>query len=254
MRFIRAIALLPALLVACGGGGGGGGGGLNAEQQEAQLLLETCGFEAILSFLDAVTISADIVDPAGTSLPPIQVNGVDQAAGNIAWALDTGGDPAPEVLGVIQFADNTGQPAEPPFDITQFQAAGLAGFDQVLSQLADGWTVTITVNQPPPPLVLFRIIFTYTGGAVSDATGTGNVQGAPCGTTYTFNGASLANLVGAFPILGTTSNYGSPDTTLTGSTDFDGTATATVECTVDGGSNTYQFAVDFVAMTVTALP
>jgi hypothetical protein len=253
MRFIRAIALLPALLVSCGGGGGGGGGS-TAERDEAQLLLETCGFEALSEFLDSLGISVAIVDPAGTSLPAIQVNNVDQAQGNIAWALDTGGDPAPDVLGVIQFQDATGLAAEPPFDITQFQAAGLAGFDQVLSQLADGWTVSMTINAPPPPLVLVRIIFSYTGGVVSDVTGNGNVQGVPCGTTYTFTGAALADLVGAFPILGTTSTYGAPDTTLAGTTDFDGTDTAVVECTVDGGTATYRFAVDLGALTVTALP
>jgi hypothetical protein len=253
MRFIRAIALLPVLLVACGGGGGGGGGN-SAEQQEALALLETCGFEAISAFLNSVGISAAIVDPAGTSLPAIQVNNADQAQGNIAWSLDTGGDPAPDVLGVIQFQDAAGLPAEPPFDITQFQAAGLAGFDQVLNQLPDGWSVTLTVNAPPPPLVLNRIIFTYTAGVVSDVTGNGNIQGAPCGTTFTFTGVALADLVGAFPTFGTNTTYNSPDTVLNGGTDFDGTDTAVVECTVDGGTATYRFAVDLGAMTVTALP
>jgi hypothetical protein len=253
MRFVRAIALLSALLTSCGGGGGGGGGN-SAEQQEAQTLLETCGFEAIGEFLDAIGISADIVDPAGTGLPAIQVNGVDQTQGSLSWALDTGGDPAPDVLGVIQFVNDTGQPAEPPFDITQFQAAGLGGFDQVLNQLPDGWSVTLTVNRLPPPLVLVRTVFTYTSGAVSDATGNGNIQGNPCGTTFIFTGAALADLVGAFPTLGTNSTYGAPDTSLLGTTDFDGTGTATVECTVDGGSTTYRFAVDLGAMTVTALP
>lgn len=254
MRTIFVIALSSTLLVACGGGGGGGGGGTDPAQEEAQLLLETCGFEAINALVDAVGIASAIVDPAGTSLPAIQVNAVDQAQGNLSWALDTGGDPAPELIGVIQFSDDAGQPAEPPFDITQFQAAGLGGFDQVLSQLADGWTVTFTINAPPPPLVLMRMIFTYTSGVVSDVTGNGNVQGVPCGSTYTFSGAALADLVGAFPTLETTSNYGAPDTALVGTTNLDGTATAIVECTVDGGTTTYRFAVDLVALTVTPLP
>ncbi|HEX5137806.1 MAG TPA: hypothetical protein VFY93_12590 [Planctomycetota bacterium] len=253
MRFVRAIVLFPALLVGCGGGGGGGGGS-NAERQEAQALLEACGIEAIVEFLDAIDVSTSIVDPAAASLPAIQVNNVDQAGGNIAWSLDTGGDPAPELLGVIQFQDDTGQPAEPPFDLTQFQAAGLGGFDAVLNQLADGWSVTITVNATPPVLVLIRTIFTYTGGVVSDVTANGNIQGLPCGTTFTFTGGTLADFAGAFPNLGTNSNYGSPDTTLAGTTDFDGTDTATVECTVDGGTATYRFAVDLGAMTVTPLP
>ncbi|NUN52390.1 MAG: hypothetical protein HUU06_06350 [Planctomycetaceae bacterium] len=91
MRFIRAIALLPALLVACGGGGGGGGGS-NAERDEAQLLLETCSFEALTEFLDAFGLPIAIVDPADTTaLPAVQVTNVDQAQGNIAWSLDTGG-------------------------------------------------------------------------------------------------------------------------------------------------------------------
>jgi hypothetical protein len=253
MRFVRAIVLLPAFLIGCGGGGGGGGGS-SAEQQEAQALLETCGIEALVQFLDSVGISVAIVDPAAASLPAIQVNSVDQMAGSIAWSLDTGGDPAPDILGVIQFQDDTGQPAEPPFDITQFQAAGLAGFDAVLTNLADGWSVTVTVNTPPPVLVLVRTIFTYTGGVVTDVTGNASIQGVPCGSTFTFTGATLANFAGAFPNLGTNSNYGSPDTALAGTTDFDGTDTPTVECTVDGGTKTYRFAVDLGAMTVTPLP
>lgn len=254
MRFIRVIALMPALLVACGGGGGGGGGS-TAERDEAQLLLETCSFEALTEFLDAFGLPVAMVDPADTTtLPAIQVTNVDQTQGSIAWSVDTGGDPAPDLLGVIQFQDAAGQPAEPPFDITGFQAAGLDGLDDVLDQLDDGWTVTVTVNAPPLPLVLVRVIFTFTGSAVSDVTGNGNIQGTPCGTTFTFTGANLADLVGAFPILGTTSTYGSPDTTLSGTTDFDGTDTAVVECTVDGGTATYRFAVDIGAGTVTALP
>jgi len=252
MRFVRAIVLLPAFLVACGGGGGSGGS--SAEQQEAQALLETCGIEAITQFLTSIDISVAIVDPAATSLPAIQVNSVDQVAGSIAWSLDTGGDPAPDILGVIQFQDDTGQPAEPPFDLTQFQAAGLAGFDAVLVNLADGWSVTITVNATPPVLVLVRTIFTYTGGVVSDITGNGNIQGVPCGTTFTYTGGTLADFAGAFPNFGTNTTYGSPDTTLVGTTDFDGTDTPTVECTVDGGTKTYRFAVDLGAMTVTPLP
>jgi len=76
----------------------------------------------------------------------------------------------------------------------------------------------------------------------------------PCGTTFTFTGGTLADFAGAFPNFGTTSTYGSPDTTLVGTTDFDGTDTATIECTVDAGTATYRFAVDLGAMTVTPLP
>ena len=254
MRFIRGFALLPLLLCACGGGGGGGGGGSTADQQAALTLLETCGLDGAGAFLEALGISISIVDPNATTLPPFVVMNADQAGGNLQWRLDLGGDPAPEYLGVIQFSNAMSQPAEPPFDLTQFVAAGLATFDQFLVQLPDGWTVTVNANAPLDPLVNFRVVLTYTSGAVSDSTGNANVQAGTCGTIFIFDGIALADLAGPFPTGDFMSTYNGDGTTLNGTTTFDGTDTATIDGVVNGGTATYTFSADLGAGTVTTVP
>lgn len=254
MRFIRGFALVPLLLCACGGGGGGGGGGNTADQQAALALLETCGLDGINAFLEALGISVSIVDPNATALPPFVVMSADQTGGNLQWRVDLGGDPAPEFLGIIQFSNAADQPAEPPFDITQFVAAGLATFDQFLTQLPDGWTVTVTANAPLDPLVNFRAVFTYTSGAVSDTNGNANVQAAGCGTIFIFAGIALADLAGPFPTGDFTATYNGNGTSLNGTTTFDGTDTASVDGTVNGGTATYTYAADLGAGTVTVVP
>ena len=158
-----------------------------------------------------------------------------QAQGSITWNVDLTGDPAPEAFGVIQFQDDTGQPADPGFDITQFMANGLGALDQSLSLLPDGWSVSITVNAPTQPLLNSRFIYAYTSGAVSGVTGTGNIQSVSCGTTFSFNGATLAELVAAFPTIDLTSTYTGGGTTLAGGTSLAGTDIATVDGKVNGG-------------------
>jgi len=254
MRFIRGIGLLATLLCGCGGGGGGGGGGLTADQQAAITLLETCGVTTIDRLLEALGISIAIVDPNATTLPPIQVMNADQMAGIIQWQLNLGGDPAPEFLGLIQFSNAMGQPAEPPFDLTQFVAAGLSTLDQFLDQLPDGWTVSINANAPLDPLVNSRFSYEYTSGAVSDVSGNANVQSGACGTIFILASGTLADLAGLFPTGEFTTNYSGNGTALNGMTTFDGTAVALAEGEVNGGTTTYTFAVDLVAGTVTAVP
>ncbi len=252
MRFIRGFALLPVLLCACGGGGGGGGN--TADQQAALALLEACGLDAIDGFLEALGISVSIVDPSATTLPPIVVMGADQTGGSIQWLLDLGGDPAPEFLGIIQFSNAMDLPAEPPFDLNQFVAAGLGTLDQFLVQLPDGWTVTVTANAPPEPLINSHVVFTYTSGAVSDSNGNANIGSATCGTIFILAGAALADLAGPFPNAGFTSRYNGNETSLDGTTSFDGTDVATVDGEVNGGTVTYTFAADLGAGTVTTVP
>ncbi len=255
MRFIRGLALLPLLLCACGGGGGGGGGGGNTADQQAGLtLLEICGIDGIDRFLEALGISVSIVDPNATSLPPIQVFAVDQAQGIIQWRVDLGGDPAPEFIGNIQFSNDLGQPASPPFDLNQFMAAGLGTLDQFLVQLPDGWTVTVVANAPLDPLINLRVVFTYTSGAVSDTNGNCNVQSAACGSILIFAGIALADLAGPFPTGDFMSTYNGNGTTLNGTTTFDGTDLATVDGEVNGGTAVYTFEVDLGAGTVVTVP
>ena len=250
MCSIRVFVLLPLLLCACGGGGGGGG--INADQQAAIQLLEDCGLDAIGRYLQALDITVQIVDPNGTTLPAITVVNTNQAQGSITWNVDLTGDPAPEAFGVIQFQDDTGQPADPGFDITQFMANGLGALDLSLATLPDGWSVSITVNAPTQPLLNSRFIYAYTSGAVSGVTGTGNIQSVSCGTTFSFNGATLAELVAAFPTIDLTSTYTGGGTTLAGGTSLAGTDIATVDGKVNGGTTTYTFAADLGAGTVTA--
>lgn len=249
MRSIREFVLLPFLLCACGGGGGGG---INADQQAAIQLLEDCGLDAIGRYLQALDITVQIVDPNGTTLPAITVVNTNQTQGSITWNVDLTGDPAPEAFGVIQFQDDTGQPADPGFDITQFMANGLGALDLSLSLLPDGWSVSITVNAPTQPLLNSRFIYTYTSGAVSGVTGSGNIQSVSCGTTFSFNGATLADLAAALPTIDMTSTYTGSGTTLAGTTSLAGTDIATVDGKVNGGTTTYTFAADLGAGTVTA--
>ncbi len=255
MRFIRGIALLAILLCGCGGGGGGGGGGgLTADQQAAITLLETCGVSTIDRFLEALGISVAIVDPNATTLPPMQVMNADQMNGIIQWQLNLGGDPAPEFIGLVQFANDLNQPAEPPFDLTQFVAAGLSTLDQFLDQLPDGWTVSISANAPLDPPINSRFVYEYTSGAVSEVSGNANVQSGACGTIFILAGAALADLAGLFPTADFMTTYGGNGTSLDGTTAFDGTAVALADGVVNGGTTTYTFAVDLVAGTVTAVP
>jgi len=255
MGCVRTFMALPLLLCACGGGGGGGAGANNADQQAALQLLEDCGLGAIADFLDALDIAVEIVDPNGTSLPAIDVIAVEQMQGHILWSADLGGDPAPELNGDIQFLNNMGQPAEPPFDLMQFMPpTGLGGLDAFLTQLPDGWTVRVSISTVGQPSVVANIFFSYAGGAADHGGGTVSAQDTPCGANYSFSNTPFADLVGAFPMLQTASTYTSGGTTLAGMTTFDGTDVATVDGGVNGGTAVYTFEADLGAQTVTAVP
>lgn len=255
MGLFRVLMIVPLLLCACGGGGGGGGGGnSNADQQAAKQLLMDCGFDGIEGFLDVLGIAVAIVEPGGPTLASIQVMAAEQMLGHIAWTADLGGDPAPELLGDVQFLDDMGQAAEPPFDITQFIAAGLGGLDAFLPQLPDGWTVAITINSVAPPLGIANFFFSYTSGAMNASNGNATVQNPPCGSSFTYSGATFADLGGPFPDMTFMSSYTSGGTSIDGTTTLDGTDVVTVDGTVNGGTTTYAFDVDLGAQTVTPVP
>jgi hypothetical protein len=254
MRSIRGIvALLPLLFCGCGGGGGGGGGGGTPDRDAAQTLLEDCGVDAINSFLEAFDVGVSIIDPAATSLPAIQVEAVDQMQGSIAWNANLTGDPAPELLGSLQFTNDQGQPAEPPFDLTQFMGGDLSTLDQFLDQLPDGWTVTITANSLLQPLVNTTFRFVYTSGAVSDVGGNGDVADAMsgCSASFLLQSAALSDVSGTFPDTAFKSTYAGGGTTFGGNTTFDGTDVPAVDGTVNSGTKTYTFDVDLGTGTVT---
>jgi flavin-binding protein dodecin len=179
-----------------------------------------------------------------------------QTQGLITWDLDLGGDPAPEVIGLIQFTNALGQPAEPPFDITQFVAAGLDTLDQFLDQLPDGWKVTITANTPAIPPSNVRFAFEYDSGAVIDVTGNGDIAGAAagCAMTFTLVSADLADLTGAFPSASFDAAYNGATARLEGTTTFDGTDVVAVDGEINDGGAIYEYEVDLGAGTVTALP
>jgi hypothetical protein len=177
-----------------------------------------------------------------------------QPSGTLQWQLDLGGDPAPEFIGLIQIANDQGQPAAPPFDLNQFVASGLATFDQFASQLADGWTVSINANAPLEPSINGRLVFAYTAGVVSGTDGNANVQGGVCGTVFILAGVPLADLVGAFPNADISSTFNGNGTALNGMTSFDGTDTPIVDGEVNGGTTVYAFAVDLGTGVVTAVP
>ncbi|MFI5403526.1 MAG: hypothetical protein ACHQ1G_11360, partial [Planctomycetota bacterium] len=223
-------------------------------QQAALDLLESCGLDGIGAYLEALGIQVSIVNPAAAVLPPIEVFGVNQMQGSMQWRVNLGGDPAPEYIGIIQFSNQLDQPAEPPFDLTQFQAAGLGTFDQFLVQLPDGWSVTVTANAPLDPLVNSRVSFTYTATVVSDTDGNANIQAGACGTIFVFTGISLANLAGPFPTGEFMTTYNGNATALNGSTTFDGTDVVIVDGDVNAGTTVYTFEADLGAGTVVTVP
>jgi len=254
MRFMCGLVCLPLLLCACGGGGGGGGNGDTTDRDAAQQLLETCGVLAYGSFLDALDVAMATVDPSDARTLPIVVVFADQGQGSLSFEVDLGGDPAPELIGDIQFLDDQGDPASPPFDLNQLVSQGLDSLDQLVTQLLDGWSMAINFSSPTEPLLNAGFFFTFASSAVSGVTGNALSQGVECTAIFDLVETPLADLAPAFPTVDLATTISGTETALAGTTAFDGTNVAIVDVTVNAGTTVYSFAINLDTGAVTPVP
>jgi len=215
------------------------------------MVLESCGVLALDSFLEALDLAVAILDPNATGALPIVVSSVDQPGGSVSWEADLGGDAAPELIGTLQFLDDQGQPAPPPFDLNQLLTQGLDPLDQLVTQLLDGWTVEIIAAAPLEPMLNAGFSFAFTGGAVTGVVGTGQLQSMTCVGLFDMPEAPLADLAPAFPTADMTASFTEMQTTVAGTCTFDGTNVAVVDVTVNGGGTVYSFAINLTTGTVT---
>jgi hypothetical protein len=253
------VALLLALLLACGGGSGstttGPGLGNAALQDLAQQILDECAAGTLQEWIDLLSSFQSLLDPEATEQPTFTVTGLDIVQAQLEWALDVDNDGTVDVTGSVGFTDAAGDPTI-PFDLTAFLAllnGDLDGLSGLLGAAADGTVVRLEFTGETIVNVDGFVSVALMGGVAESMTAEGTLDSGSCTGTYDIDGTDFDSLGGTYPTASFNALIQGAGGKLTGTVTLDGTSIARLVVNLNDGAEVYTFDLDLATGEVTAV-
>ncbi|MHC4409601.1 MAG: hypothetical protein ACYS0E_05910 [Planctomycetota bacterium] len=256
----RLTALLLFGLAACGGGGANGDesalakSGANSETDVQELFAgclasDAADLGALLETLQGFFSAGDAPLPQ----PEFDLLAALISGGVVPYTWDLDGDEIDDLTGTIRFLDQDGNTVI-PFDLATLIGGGIQDPLDLLGEIEDG--TRLELNYTLGELLLSggseasgdgALVFRLAGGTISSIAGSGTFESGACLFDYAFDeiGFDLGNLDG-LPVVKFEFDAKVGDDEITGTIDFDGSDTASVTASVNGGPSE-TFALDLTS-------
>lgn len=264
-----ALALTFLVATACGGGGGGGSTAPETtppvpltESAIVEQVLEACGLDETAQFQSLLSQLGAIV--SGTSLPPtFTLTAFDLVQVTATVDIDVDNDMMPDFTGTIGLRDSGGTPSALGLTLPALVAAVNGGQLDALfnllttvpagSQVVFGLTGSIVGDNETSSITSNITIVLGASGALGSTSGDfESTTGPDCATNFTWANLDLSAMTGPLfrpsGLMNMTVQTSSDN--VAGTITFNGTATAAVAVTRNGGDvQNYTFNVDSGTLT-----
>lgn len=258
---MKKLACLVVLLIgtACGGGGGGGGAIGNTapnpppptpptESEIIQQLLDGCGLESTSEFQGLYDLIVGLLGPTGAA-PALSITGVNILDVSFGWGvdLDTPPDGVNDLTGTTALRDAANNPTLGGLsaaDLLGLVSGGTAALPGLLANLDPGTRIVTTFNGAPPSnaanLTISGTLSVVMGAAGAFDTSSGAITttaGPDCTSTLTWTDIDISGVTtpGTIPSGTFTLGVATATDTLDGTVTLDGTNTAAVVVSRNGG-------------------
>jgi len=256
-RTSLAVALASLLLVihVAGCGGGGGSTPVTPEPLTTEQLLEQCVAADLGDLSTVLGTIQGLLDPAAGGPQPEFNLVAALLTGVLPWTLDLDADQVDDLSGTIFLTDAGGGVTIPQELLTLIGGTGI-DIDQVLALLPDGTAVHLTFAFDGLTIASGasgdgELVVEVSGGAPAGVSGGGTLASGPCGFDFSFDDLGPDALDGSglgAATVGFEAAVGQE--IVAGSIEFDGTNTARVIASRNGGPDEI-FLVDLTTGDVT---